>query len=100
LIKSGAKLVASIDDILEEFPALVRTAPSSSPEIARTAAPLLAELSVDEARIVALLHAEETHIDTLIHLSQLPAHVVASILVTLELRGLIRQFPGKFFVRL
>jgi DNA processing protein len=100
LIKSGAKLVASIDDILEEFPDLVWTAPSSSPDIARHTAPLLAELSVDEARILALLHAEETHIDTLIHVSQLPAHVVASILVTLELRGLIRQFPGKFFVRL
>jgi hypothetical protein len=30
----------------------------------------------------------------------LPAHVVASILVTLELRSLVRQLPGKFFVRL
>jgi hypothetical protein len=29
----------------------------------------------------------------------LPAHVVASILTTLELRGLVRQFPGKLFAR-
>ena len=34
-----------------------------------------------------------------LHASQLPAQVVASILLTLELRGLVRQFPGKFFVR-
>jgi len=29
----------------------------------------------------------------------LPAQAVASILLTLELRGLVRQFPGKLFVR-
>jgi predicted Rossmann fold nucleotide-binding protein DprA/Smf involved in DNA uptake len=42
---------------------------------------------------------EETHIEAIIHASQLPAQAVASILLTLELRGLVRQFPGKFFGR-
>jgi DNA processing protein len=100
LIKSGAKLVEGIEDILEEFPAIVRTSSALQPETARQAALPLADLSADESRILALLQPEETHIDTLIQGSQLPAHVVASILVTLELRGLIRQFPGKFFIRL
>jgi DNA processing protein len=102
LIKSGAKLVEGIDDILEEFPEIVRRspAPPSVSTTDRNMTPSAADLSADEALLLALLHPEETHIDGLIQRSQLPAHVVASILVTLELRGLIRQFPGKFFARL
>ena len=49
--------------------------------------PSPADLSADEARLLALLHPEETHIDRLIRLSQLPAQVVASILVTLSCVG-------------
>lgn len=102
LIKSGAKLVEGIDDIVEEFPDLGRTVPALQPATTtvRNMAPSQADLSADESHVWGLLRLEETHIDTLIQQSQLPAHVVASILVTLELRGLIRQFPGKFFARL
>ena len=94
--------MATIDDILAEFPEAVRGAasqqrPASAPSSRSQAT---AELSPEEARVLALIEPEETHIDALILASQLPAHVVASILVTLELRGLIRQFPGKFFARL
>ena len=49
--------------------------------------------------VLGLLPSEETHIEAIIHASQLPAQAVASILLTLELRGLVRQFPGKLFVR-
>ncbi|MGQ4809710.1 hypothetical protein NKDENANG_03134 [Candidatus Entotheonellaceae bacterium PAL068K] len=102
LIQHGAKLVATIDDILAEFPEAVQGAasqqrPASAPS---SRSPATADLSPEEARVLALIEPEETHIDALILASQLPAHVVASILVTLELRGLIRQFPGKFFARL
>jgi DNA processing protein len=103
LIKNGAKLVEGIADILEEFPEIIQSAPASplaSPIAPNEPASLVQQLSPDEARLLTLLQSEETHIDTLIQDSQLPAHVVASILVTLELRGLIRQFPGKLFVRL
>src|SRR5262249_54023968 len=101
LIKRGAKLVEGIDDILEELPEAVRLAigqrgPTSGPT---GAAQPPADLTAEEARVLALVPPEETHIEAIIHTSQLPAHVVASILVTLELRGVVRQFPGKFFVR-
>ena len=101
LIKRGAKLVEGIDDILEELPEAVRravrqrgTAPGR-----RTQRQMPTDLTPDEARILALVPPEETHIEAIIHASQLPAQAVASILLTLELRGLVRQFPGKFFVR-
>ena len=101
LIKHGATLVAEIDDILAEFPEVVRVSAAqqrqeSSPPSRSQAG---AELSSDEAHILTFIESEETHIDALIQASQLPAHVVASILVTLELRGLVHQFPGKFFAR-
>lgn len=101
LIKRGAKLVEGIDDILEEFPEAVRRAcrqRSTGPEPTNTA-PMPTALTPDEAQILALVPPEETHIETIIYASQLPAQAVASILLTLELRGLVRQFPGKFFVR-
>jgi DNA processing protein len=101
LIKLGAKLVEGIDDILAEFPEAVRiSACQQRPARERSSGPPTAtDLSAEEARVLAFIQPEETHIDVLIQASQLPAHVVASTLVTLELRGLIRQFPGKFFAR-
>jgi DNA processing protein len=101
LIKRGAKLVEGIADILEEFPAAVRLAvrqrgtvpvPTDTPQMPT-------DLMPDEARVLRLVPPEETNIETIIHASQLPAQAVASILLTLELRGLVRQFPGKFFAR-
>jgi DNA processing protein len=101
LIKRGAKLVEGIDDILEEFPEAVRLAirqRSTAPE-PTDAVPMPTDLTPDEARVLGLVPPEETHIEAIIHASQLPAQAVASILLTLELRGLVRQFPGKFFGR-
>jgi DNA processing protein len=101
LIKRGAKLIEGIDDIVEELPAAVRlavgqrgttSAPTGEP-------PTVAELTAEEARVLALVPPEETHIEAIIYASQLPAQRVASILVTLELRGAVRQFSGKFFAR-
>ena len=100
LIQGGAKLVTGVGDVLDELPDAVRTAAlqqhaASQALVEETPA----DLSPQEAQILALLGGEESHIEAVIHASQLPAHVVASILATLELRGVVRQFPGKFFAR-
>ena len=101
LIQGGAKLVTGIGDILDELPEAVRTAAlqqHAAAQASAEAAPPV-DLSPQEAQVLGLLSGEESHIEALIHTSQLPAHVVASILATLELRGVVRQFPGKFFAR-
>jgi DNA processing protein len=101
LIKRGAKLVAGLDDILEEFPAAVRLAvrQRGTAPVPLDAPQIPTDLTPDEARVLGSVPPEETHIVAIIHASQLPAQAVASILLTLELRGLVRQFPGKLFVR-
>ena len=100
LIQGGAKLITGVGDILDELPDAVRTAALQQHAAAQTLAEEApADLSPQESQILALLGGEESHIEAVIHASQLPAHVVASILATLELRGMVRQFPGKFFAR-
>lgn len=99
LIQGGAKLVTGVGDILEELPEAVR---DSAQEFARMQVPVeepVPGLTPQEAQVLALLGADEKHIEAVIEASQLPAHLVASILAALELRGAARQFPGKFFAR-
>jgi DNA processing protein len=106
LIKQGAKLVATWEDVWEELPADVQAALSSmqneSPE------PATASLFPDEVRsphekkILKLLKADEsTHIDQLVELLEAemsPSEIFAA-LFELELNGKIRQLPGKNFVK-
>jgi DNA processing protein len=101
LIKKGAKLVETIDDILDELPEAVRTSARRVREVETSfeTQPVPADLSPQEAQILALLSATETHIDAISETTQLPVHIVAGILLTLELRELVQQFPGKRFIR-
>jgi len=101
LIKKGAKLVETIDDILDELPEAVRMSARCVRDVETSfeTEPVPADLSPQEAQVLALLSATETHIDAISETTQLPVHVVAGILLTLELRELVQQFPGKLFVR-
>jgi DNA processing protein len=99
LIKKGAKLVETIHDILDELPEAVRTSAQRirDAEAALETEPIPADLSPQEARVLALLSAADMHIDAISETTQLPVHVVAGILLTLELKELVQQFPGKRF---
>ena len=107
LIKQGAKLVATWEDVWEELPPEVRLklAPKSGDEfqVAQTASLFgEKELAPHERKILALLKADEsTHIDELVERlePELSSSEIFAALFELELEGKVRQLPGKNFVK-
>ena len=98
LIKKGAKLCESAEDILSEFEYLFpQTNRPPGPNETGTL-PALA-LSDGEQTVYAALEAEATPIDEVIRHSGLPASAVSVALLSLEMKRLIKQLPGKMFVR-
>ena len=106
LIKQGAKLVATWEDVWEELPAEVQimlgSRQSQSPQ------PETASLFPDDAssphekKILKLLKADEsTHIDQLVESleTEMSSSEIFAALFELELNGKVRQLPGKNFVK-
>lgn len=56
-------------------------------------------LSENETKILAAVGEDETHIDEIIRASGLPASAVSVGLLGLEMKRMVRQLPGKVFVR-
>jgi DNA processing protein len=107
LIKQGAALVATWEDVWEALPADTRLTltPPQPPESQEGAPASLfeaAELPAAEKRVFSLLRSDEsTHIDQLVErlCSHLSSSEIFSALFELELSGRIRQWPGKYYVR-
>src|SRR5438552_4612077 len=96
LIQQGAKLVMSASDILEDLQILLpETKPS--PEAAARPLPMLSE---DERRVYDAIDSSETAIDQIAATCDLPSAIVSSTLLRLELKRLVKQLPGKYFVKL
>jgi DNA processing protein len=98
LIKKGAKLCEGAEDILSEFEYLFPPSNRASSPTDGAALPAL-ELSENEQRVYAALEQGEQSIDEVIRHSALPASATAVALLSLEMKRLIRQLPGKVFVR-
>ena len=96
LIKNGAKLCEGAEDILSEFEYLFPPTNRSS-DSAAVAALTLSEN--EQAIYDALKDSDELAIDEIIRASGLPASVVSVVLLSLEMKKLVRQLPGKLFVR-
>lgn len=119
LIKQGAKLIENVDDILEEIlpqaglqpvvperanlfsgtPTAVTNDPQAAPSFLSSLSSKVAELSERETKLLSLITREPVDVDTLIAQSGLTAHEVQSGLLVLALGGIIRQLPGKLFLR-
>jgi DNA processing protein len=95
LIKEGAKLVESSEDILEELLPQWR----KGREITPTVEIPKPDLTEEERVLYELLGESPLHIDTIIRESRLDPGKVSSLLLNLELKELISQLSGKFFSR-
>jgi DNA processing protein len=99
LIRDGAKLVETVDDILEELGPLVAAAPAPDDgrEIHHPAELALNDL---ERTVLAAVPEQACTVDAIIAASKLAAPQVLATLSVLEMRHLIRRLSGSLVLRL
>ncbi len=97
LIKQGAKLVTDVEDIIEE---LKDALPEEFLNIKGQAELGNMVLSERENTVFASLNNEPMHIDEVTTRTKLASGVLAAVLISLEMKGFIKQFPGKMFVKI
>src|SRR5262245_35232679 len=99
LIKKGAKLCEAAEDILSEFEYLF-PATNRPPAPNETGVLPALTLSANEQAVYDVLKKEEEiSIDEVIRFSGLPSSAASVALLSLEMKRLIKQLPGKMFVR-
>jgi DNA processing protein len=96
LIKEGAKLVTSVEDILEE---LRFDTGKEKPATRMEEEKALLDLSEMEKSIFNLISDEPYHIDKIAACASIDVPQTLSALLSLELKGLVKQLSGKMFVR-
>lgn len=97
LLKEGAKLVEDLNDIIEELGPLAETLSIDEKEDIQD--PRSLALNSQEKKLFSLLSSRPKTIDEITEESQLPAANVASTLMILEIRKLVKQLSGKRFVK-
>jgi len=98
LIRDGAKLVETADDVLEELGPLVDPMPRDDGQMMHHPAELM--LNELEQQVLAVIDSESTSIDRIVTESGLPVARVLSTISVLEMRRLIRRLSGTTVVRM
>jgi DNA processing protein len=127
LIRQGAKLVECVEDVLEEIQPLIRPVQSassekqgavskeqsgrspvvSSPPFSRACPGLRSgrghggvekPAGPEEIILLRIVDKVPKHIDEIAQEANMPVQHAAAILLELELRGLVSQLPGKYFI--
>ena len=120
LINQGATLINSVDDLLDALPRNYTQIlggeslePPSAKQPDKIARPQSFEkrstptpqpkanlnLTPEEQTVLSAMDADSVHIDEITRITQLPIGKVSSLLVMLELKGIVQQLPGKQFVK-
>ncbi len=97
LLRDGAALVESVDDILEHLGPLAHPAPRADGTEVRHPAEL--QLNEFEQKILAAIDTDPTSVDQLVAKTALPVARILSTLSVLEMRRLIRRLTGTTVVR-
>lgn len=95
LIREGAKLVLSTEDILEEIPWSLSALPTYGKNAVSGAEPLTHE----ESRILQVLKAEDLYHDQIAERTGIQHHTLFAVLLRLEIKGLVRKdLTGRYIV--
>ncbi|MCG8451519.1 MAG: DNA-processing protein DprA [Pirellulales bacterium] len=97
LIRDGAKLVSSIDDVLEELGPLAHHVKREDGSTLRV--PAEVSLNEVETQVLQAIEAEGSLIDDVTQTSGLPVHRVLSTISVLEMRSLVRRIGGNRVAR-
>jgi DNA processing protein len=97
LLRDGARLVESIDDVLDELGPLADSAKSDDPQTIRHPAEL--QLNDQEQAVLRAIETDSTDIDLVIRRSGLPTQRVLATLSVLEMRHLVSRVRGNRVVR-
>ncbi|MCG9127854.1 DNA-processing protein DprA [Candidatus Poribacteria bacterium] len=128
LIDNGAKLISTVDDLLDALPQhLINHISTNSPNLGtenkpespqpsiitksrenektntekKVSAPSVTppDLTDDEKTVFYAIEVPSSHIDTIVRTTKLPINQVSSVLLMLELKGIVQQLPGKQFAK-
>lgn len=95
LLKQGARLLESVEDLFEELAVFKNLMGKTSPVVPKP----LPALSAEEKKVLSLLSLDPTQADDLTARSGLETGTVAAVLLTLELKGLTRLTPGNAYIK-
>ena len=108
LIKEGATLIESVEDVMqalghigEQLASHVSAAAAEAVERVEKSLFDVSQLKLSpgEKRVYGCLDKEPVHIEQIIAETELPAGSANAALISLRLKGLIKQLPGSLFVK-
>lgn len=95
LIKQGALMFSGIEDIIAEYPDLM-----PSPANTDYKQPELVLLDDKESVIIEHIGCEPCHFDSLLKITGFDIGQLSSILLDLELKGIVKLIPGNYYVKI
>lgn len=98
LIKQGAKLIENAQDVLEELSAFIDVPKLIKHQDPNRTAQNLSLMTPEELSVYKVLSPYPEHIDTIVRKTTIEPGKLLSILLQLELNGMVKQLPGKRFV--